>query len=342
MNTLEIDGSFGEGGGQILRTGLSLSCITGLPFRLRNIRKRRRKPGLMPQHITCVNAVSEVSRARVSGNERGSTELVFIPGKINHGTYVFDIKTAGSISLVLQTILPVLLSADGPSHITIKGGTHVPFSPTYHYIAGVFLPILSKIGIIVESTIAAYGFYPKGGGETAFSIFPTRKINGLKINSKGTLLSLNGYSGVSCLPKTIAERQKNAMLKKLGSLSPNIQVIETPSPGEGTFVFLTGTYKNTPSGFSALGKRGKPAEEVGQEAAEQFLDFHNVKGSLDPYLSDQVLIYLGLSGEVSSFTTSRITQHLLTNVWVIEKFLKVHYEIDGKIHSEGKIHVRHV
>jgi RNA 3'-terminal phosphate cyclase (ATP) len=340
MNTLEIDGSFGEGGGQILRTALSLSCIKGLSFRLFNIRKGRRKPGLMPQHLTCIEAVTEVCRARVSGNQKNSTELTFHPGKINAGTYVFDIKTAGSISLVLQTLLPLLIHTDSPSQITIKGGTHVPFSPTYHYLSNVFIPVLSRIGIKAESSINTYGFYPKGGGETTFSISPAKNICSINMHTKGELVSLSGYSGVSRLPKSIAERQKNAIMGNLPFLTADVQVLDVSSPGEGTFVFLKGEYKHTLTGFSSLGKRGKPAETVGKEAAEEFLAFHKSQGCLDPHLSDQIVMYLCLSQEDSSFTTSRITQHLLTNLWVIEKFLNIQYEIEGDIHSEGKIQLK--
>jgi RNA 3'-terminal phosphate cyclase (ATP) len=341
MDTVKIDGSFGEGGGQILRTALSLSCITGLSFELFNIRKGRKKPGLMPQHITCVKAVSEISKGRVSGGEIGSTNLIFIPQKINPGNYVFDIKTAGSISLVVQALLPPLIFANSPSHVAIKGGTHVPFSPTYHYISEVFIPMLNRIGIKVEPSLSRYGFYPKGGGEAGFRIFPAGNIKGLELTSKGALLSIHGYSGVSRLPISIAERQKNSLLQKIHPLSADLQILDVHSPGTGTFVFLKGEYENTLSGFSSLGRRGKSAESVGMEASEGFLDFHYSRSILDPHLSDQIVIYLSLSTEDSTFTTSRITQHLLTNLWVIEKFLNIKYQVEGKINSEGIVSLIH-
>jgi len=338
-DTVEIDGSVGEGGGQILRTSLSLSCITGRPLRIFNIRKGREKPGLMPQHITCVNAVSKIANADVSGNEVGSTELLFTPRKITPGEYIFDIKTAGSISLVFQTIFPPLLSTTKTSRITIKGGTHVPFSPTYHYIAGVFIPVLNKMGIEANCSINRYGFYPKGGGEVEFEISPIKKLKGVNLTSRGKLLSINGYSGVARLPLKIAERQRNSLLQQLHPLSANIKILNVLSPGEGTFTFIKAEYENTIAGFSSLGKRGKPAEEVGREAAKEFINFHNTSASLDPHLSDQIVIYLALSEEDSSFTTSRITQHLMTNLWVIKRFLKINYHIEGDINSEGKIHL---
>ncbi|MBI5665660.1 MAG: RNA 3'-phosphate cyclase, partial [Nitrospirae bacterium] len=213
--TIEIDGSFGEGGGQILRTALSLSCITGHPLRLFNIRKGRKKPGLMPQHITCVNAAAMISRAQVSGNEKGSTELTFIPGNVRAGHYVFDIGTAGSSSLVFQTLLLPLIFTGEESDITIKGGTHVPLSPTYDYISDVFLPMLKMTGIDVDASITRYGFYPKGGGEVSFRIHPAKTIKGMHLTSRGALLSVSGLSGVSNLPISIAERQKASVIQNL-------------------------------------------------------------------------------------------------------------------------------
>ena len=337
MKTIEIDGSFGEGGGQILRTALSLSCLTGCKLKLFNIRKGRRKPGLMPQHITCVNAAALISHAGVSGNRTGSTELEFEPGKIRSGNYFFDIKTAGSSSLVFQTLLPPLIFVDKPSSITIKGGTHVPFSPTYHYIAEIFFPVLNRIGIKVESSIKRYGFYPKGGGEVSFKIYPAKIIERLNLYERGEPLLLSGYSAVSRLPVSIAERQRKSVIQKLAPLVPEAQVIDVPSPGEGTFVFLKSEYENAVAGFSSLGRKGKPAEEIGKEAAEQFMDFHNTRACLDPHLADQILIYLCLTSGESSFTTSLISQHLITNLRVIEKFLNIRYEIKGGLNSEGKI-----
>jgi RNA 3'-terminal phosphate cyclase (ATP) len=340
MRTIEIDGSFGEGGGQILRTALSLSCITGSSLKIFNIRKGRKKPGLMPQHQTCVNAISEICNAEVSGNEISSTELTFVPRKIRSGNYFFDIKTAGSSSLVIQTLLPALIFSDGISRITIRGGTHVPSSPSYNYISEVFIPLLHKIGIKIETSINKYGFYPKGGGEVSFKIFPCEKIKRLNVIARGELLSITGYSAVSNLPLHIAERQKNSVIQGLSPLSANIDILEVTSFGQGTFVFLKSEYENTLTGFSALGERGKRAEDVGKEAASLFKDFNNSSACLDPHLADQIVIYLSLAQEDSTFTTSRITQHLLTNLRVIEKFLKIRYEIKGRMDSEGIVKIK--
>ncbi|RJQ55049.1 MAG: RNA 3'-phosphate cyclase [Nitrospiraceae bacterium] len=334
---MEIDGSFGEGGGQILRTALSLSCITGHALRLFNIRKGRKKPGLMPQHLTCVEAIKNICSADVTGNETGSTELAFVPGKIRPGDYLFDIKTAGSVSLVIQTLIPPLLFAVKPSSVTVIGGTHVPLSPPYDYISGIFIPMLNRLGLKVEASIGKYGFYPKGGGEVNFKIFPEEKIRGIDMVSRGGLLSLTGQSAVANLPVGIAERQRHSAMQNLLPLAANINVMEVPSFGHGTFLFLKGKYENISAGFSSLGERGKPAEAVGREAAEAFKEYHKTTACLDPHLADQSVIYFGLASEKSVFTTSRVTQHLMTNLWVIEKFLKITYEIKGSPDSEGEV-----
>ncbi len=334
---LEIDGSFGEGGGQILRTALSLSCITGIPFRLYNIRKARKKPGLMPQHLTCVNAIAEIAGAELSGNEKGSTELTFIPERMKAGDYYFDIKTAGSSSLVFQTLLPPLIFADGESRITISGGTHVPFSPPYHYISEVFIPMLRRLGIKIDASIEKYGFYPKGGGRVRFMIMPVREIRGLEMIHRGRLKLVYGYSCVGRLPLSIATRQRDSLLKEIHSYTPEIDVLEVPSGGEGTFVFLKAEHDNTIAGFSSIGMRGKRAEDVGAEVAKEFQEFENTSSCLDPHLADQIVLYLALSHKDSSFTTSCITQHLITNLYVIEKFMKLEYHIEGDIKTEGMV-----
>lgn len=334
---LKIDGSFGEGGGQILRTALSLSCITGIPFKLYDIRKGRKKPGLMPQHLTCVNAIAEISDAKLTGNETGSTELIFIPQSVKPGDYSFDIKTAGSSSLVFQTLLPPLIFADGESTITITGGTHVPFSPPFHYISEVLIPMLRTLGVNVDAFIERYGFYPKGGGRVRFRISAVEEFTGLNLVNRGRLKFMRGYSCVGRLPLSIAERQKNSLQKEIHPLSAEIDVMEVPSGGEGTFVFLSANYENTIAGFSSLGMRGKRAEEVGTEVVREFREFEKTSACLDPHLADQLVLYLALSRKDSSFTTSCITQHLMTNLWVIEKFMKLKYHIEGDIKTEGMV-----
>ncbi|UCD35893.1 MAG: RNA 3'-terminal phosphate cyclase [Nitrospiraceae bacterium] len=340
MKAIKLDGSFGEGGGQILRTALSLSCVTGQAFSLFNIRKGRERPGLMPQHCTCANAAAAISSARMSGNEKGSTDLSFTPGRVSAGSYLFDIGTAGSSSLVLQTLLPPLIFAGDPSRLTIRGGTHVPWSPPFDYIEGVFLPMLRKIGVEVEASINRYGFYPRGGGEVAYAIHPPGKLHSLNLKKKGPLLAIKGRSAVARLPLSIAERQRKAAFEELAPLAADIEVVEVPAAGPGTFVFLKGQYEHIRAGFSSLGMRGKPAEKVGREASRQFRAFHASPACLDQHLADQILLYLALAGAESSFTVSRITGHLMTNLWVIEQFLTIQYRVEGDSGSEGRVVIR--
>ncbi len=346
---LEINGSFGEGGGQILRTALSLSCNLKKPFRIFNIRANRKNPGLRPQHITCVRAAQLISGAEVKEDSIGSSELVFIPGNVQSGHYKFDIGTAGSTSLVLLTVLLPLcfvvpmtrdrFRTDDESEITITGGTHVPWSPSFHYLKDVFLPFLKTLGVDAQLYIEKWGFYPKGGGIIRASIKPIKSLLPVKLEKRGDLKTLKGVSAVGNLPLSIAERQKTSALKilKSASLKADIECLSVPCIGKGTFFFLSGEFKNSSAGFSSLGKIGKKAEDVGKEAAEELISFLSGSAAVEKRLADQVVPFLALSKEKSSFTTSEITKHLLTNIEVVKKFLDVKVEVSGKEGEEGKV-----
>jgi RNA 3'-terminal phosphate cyclase (ATP) len=336
---LEIDGSHGEAGGQILRTSLSLSCITHTAFKIFNIRRARKRPGLMPQHLAAVDAVARIAGARVSGHYEGSTELTFEPGEPQPGDYVFDIRTAGSTSLLSQAVLPALLFTRDKSRITFKGGTHVPFSPSFDYLKGVFIPMLEEIGITARASILRYGFYPKGGGEIEIEMAPSRLIHNLHAVQRGNAVKIELTSGVARLPIGIALRQRDAALKRLadGGLTADAQVRNVPAAGQGTFVFIRAGFERCSAGFSALGERGKPAELVAEEASEAFLHYYSLADCLDPWLADQIVIYLAVAQAASTFTTSRITNHLLTNLWAIEKFLGISYRIEGERGGGGVV-----
>lgn len=340
---IEIDGSYGEGGGQVLRTALSLSCVHKKPFRIVNIRKNRKKPGLMPQHLAAVRAACGVSSAEVTGDCQGSTELCFFPGDIRNGSFSFDIGTAGSVTLVLQTILPPLLFAKGTSVITLQGGTHVPFSPSYNYLSEVFVPFLRGLGGEVRLSIDSYGFYPRGGGRIRAEIFPAGSFKQPDLTNRGRLIRVTGCSAVGNLPMPIAERQRMAALEFIETRTTTIRcpmevkLMDVPTPGQGTFLFLKAEMENSLAGFTALGERGKRAEMVGEEAAGEFLRYMAEDAFFEPHISDQAVLYLALAGKRARFTSSGITRHLLTNLWVINLFQPFSYVVEGEAGKPGKV-----
>jgi RNA 3'-terminal phosphate cyclase (ATP) len=340
---LQIDGNYGEGGGQILRTTLSLSCVLKKPVEITNIRKGRKIPGLQPQHLTSVNACKSISEAEVEGNKLQSLTLRFNPQRSKGGDFTFNVaeekRSAGSTSLVLQAILLPLSLSDQRSELNLLGGTHVPWSPPFDYLKEVFVPMMRKIGEQIELRINKWGWYPKGGGEVHCMIHPTEKLLPLNLTQRGKLLNLTGCSVVSNLPIPIAERQKNQALKilKEKNYSPEIKIVQASSIGQGTFFFLKAEFENSLAGFGALGEIGKRAEKVAEEACLEFLEFMQTKAAVDPHLSDQLIPYLALADGGSSFTVSRISQHLLTNIWVVQHFLPTKITVEGKEGGEGKV-----
>ena len=340
---LQIDGNYGEGGGQILRTTLSLSCLLKKPVEISNIRKGRKIPGLQPQHLTSVNACKSISEAEVEGNKLKSITLKFNPQGIKGGDFTFNVaeekRSAGSTSLILQALFLPLSLSEQSSKITVLGGTHVPWSPPFNYLKEIFSPMMKKTGCQIELRIMKWGWYPKGGGEVGCIIHPAGKLTSLNLTEKGKLLNLAGISVVSNLPFSIAERQKNQALKILREkdFSPEIKIIHAPSIGQGTFFFLKAELENSVAGFGALGEIGKRAEKVAEEACQEFLEFMQTNAAIDPHLADQLIPYLALAEGQSSFTVSRISQHLLTNIWVVKQFLPTKIAVEGDEGKEGKV-----
>jgi len=336
---IKIDGSIGEGGGQVLRTSLTMSVIMAEAFHIYNIRAGRKVPGLRPQHLKAVEATAEISNGKIEGAEIGSTELIFKPGNINSGKFNFDIGTAGSTSLVLQTIFTPLSFSSQPSTITITGGTHVPWSPSYHYLELQWSPFITRLGFQVNLTLLNAGFYPQGGGAIRADIKPVNSILPLRILERGDLKQIRGVSGVANLPRKIAERQRNRVLQRIGSkyrLS-DLRIADLPSRFKGTILLLLAEFDHSQTCYFGLGAIGKPAEKVADEAIDEMEEFLRTSGVLDQYLADQLLIPLAFAEEPSAFRTSKITHHLLTNADIIQYFLPVEIKIDGRVGEHGTV-----
>ena len=335
---IEIDGSHGEGGGQILRTSLSLSVLTGTPVRINRIRSSRKAPGLKPQHRISAQAAAEICGGRLIGAQPNSTELRFHPGKVRAGRHAFDVGTAGSTSLVLQTLLPPLAFCENASRILVNGGTHVAWSPPGDYLRDVFLHTVGTMGLRAKLTIRRSGFFPIGGGETEAIVEPSpAPLKPLRIKDRGRLKSLRVISTVAHLPLSIAERQLNRAMNRLAAqgLAPQGETGTVESPGKGSFCFIRADFENARAGFSALGALGKRAEQVADEAVEDFLKYWKGPGALDRHLADQVVLYMALAEGESMVTISEVTEHLKTNVWVIEQFLPIKFGLEEDPSGRG-------
>lgn len=332
-----LDGGEGEGGGQILRTALSLSLITQRPFEIRRIRANRKPPGLRPQHLACVRGAEAISESHSEGGEVGASTLEFQPGRVKPGDYVLEIGTAGSTPLLLQCLYYPLALAGG-GKLTLRGGTHLPHSPCHPYLAEVWGPMLRRFGLGLELTMREAGFYPQGGGELNVSVPPPEAPPGpVLLLARGTLQEMDVSSSVAGLPFTLAERQSAAAAALLRERGIHATSENVPLPcriSKGTSVFIRGQFEHSVAGFTALGERGKPAEEVGREAANAAAAFMASAGAVDEHLGDQILVpaalraagYLGARVE-TRYMPSAITGHLATHAKVLEQFLPVRFEV---------------
>ena len=336
---LEFDASFGEGGGQILRSALALSVITGQAMRLTNVRARRPQPGLKPQHLKAVEAAARISDARIEGAALGSQTLVFEPQGLHAGKYTFDIGTAGSVSLLLQTLYLPLSFAAGPSGLTLVGGTHVPWSPCFHYLQWQWLPYLAEAGYHVECSLERAGFYPRGGGLLQVNVTPSRHLSPLRLTERGRILRIRGVSGVGRLDRSIAERQRTQALARLHGLgvTPEIEVVEVPAASPGTFIVLQAEFEGGRCCAFALGERHKPAEKVADEAVDELLADIEAGGAIDAWLADQLLLPLAFVPRQSALSVCRVSQHLRTNAALLGYFLPVAVEIEGETGAPGMV-----
>jgi RNA 3'-terminal phosphate cyclase (ATP) len=338
---IEIDGSLGEGGGQVLRSSLTLSVMTGQDLRIVNIRAKRQKPGLRPQHLKALQAAAEICGAKITGDSIGSQKVTFSPGEIKSGNYRFDIGTAGSTSLVLQTVLLPLSVAPERSTVTIKGGTHVPWSPCFHYLDLNYLPFLWQMGLDAHLRMEQAGFYPRGGGQIRATIEPAEKLLPLHLMERGRLLEIRGISAVAKLARNIATRQRRQVIGRLGRRFPlnDIRVADLPAPSPGSLILLLAEFEKSQVCYFALGKKGKSADKVADEAIGEFEAFVATDGVIDQYLADQLLLPLAFTDGPSEFHTSQVTNHLVTNANIIHNFLPVGIKISGEIGDPGIVTV---
>ncbi|WP_234856131.1 RNA 3'-terminal phosphate cyclase [Acinetobacter junii] len=323
--TIQIDGSQGEGGGQILRTALALSMITGQAFELINIRAGRKKPGLMRQHLVCVQASQHISQAYVEGAELHSQRLYFAPQHIQSGKYQFQIGSAGSTTLVLQTLLPALLLQNEASELTISGGTHNPLAPTADFIEHCFLPALEKLGIKVEFKLNKAGFFPIGAGEIQIKIQPWQHRNKLNLLDRGILQSTEAFAAVLNLSEEaqIAQRELATLNKRL-KLDTQ-QQFHLNGISQGNTVYVKVKHQHHVELFTALGEMRKSAEQIANHLAEQVKRYIASQAVVDEYLADQLLLPLAL-GQGGEFTAHCISEHTRTQAVMIEKFIDCEIE----------------
>ncbi len=328
-NEIIIDGSEGEGGGQVLRTSLSLSAITGKPVRIENVRGRRKKPGLFRQHLTAFKAAAEICGADMDGAVLGSPEIAFHPGPIKGGSYEFSIGSAGATNLVAQTLLPILAHADKPSEVKISGGTHNQWAPTFDFLDQAFLPQFRKMGGRASATLDAYGFYPAGGGTIRLAVKPVMETHALSLEDRGDRVSERAVAIVANLKRDIANRELRTLSKAMGLKPEQGEIIHVEGPGPGNAVTLFLEHENVTEVFIGLGEHGVRAEAVAKKVASQAQKYlpakdgmgHN-RTAVGEHLADQLLLPMALfKGGV--FTTTDITQHTRTNIDIIQMFLDV-------------------
>lgn len=323
---LTIDGSYHEGGGQILRTALTLSLATRTPFRIEKIRAGRKRPGLLRQHLTAVLAAARISNAEVRGAEINSSELTFAPQDLVPGDYRFSIGTAGSTMLVLQTVLPVLMLGAAPSTLTLEGGTHNPAAPPYDYVERVYLPLLNRMGARVRCELVSAGFFPAGGGAVKIAIEPPATLHALDLRQRGQLVRRSARGLVSNLPLNIAERELNVVARKLGWERGSMTAESVASRGPGNILFLEVESEQGTEIFTGFGERNLRAETVAERAISDAKRYLASDVAVGEHLADQLLLPLALM-RGGTFTTLPLSAHALTNIETIGKFLPVKIQV---------------
>jgi RNA 3'-terminal phosphate cyclase (ATP) len=327
---INIDGSHGEGGGQILRSSLSLAIATGKPCRITKIRAGRQKPGLMRQHLTALKAAIEICGGDADGMSIGSREVVFNPGKVVPGRYSFAVGTAGSATLVLQTILPALMVAEAPSELMLEGGTHNPWSPPFDFLRTTFLPLLEKMGVTVTARLESHGFFPAGGGRFSLSVSPSGKLEALSLCDRPDGHELSGTAIVSALPESIARRELVVLGTELGIPGKDLKIVEIEDGhGPGNVVMIEVRSDEVTELFTGFGRRKVRAENVAGELVKEVSSYLKARVPVGPHLADQLLLPMALAGR-GEFLTQKPTLHTQTNIEVIREFM----DMDIKVSQE--------
>lgn len=319
---LEIDGSQGEGGGQVLRTSLALSLLTGQPFTLTKIRAGRKKPGLRRQHLVAVEAAARVGAARVEGASEGSRALSFEPAGVQPGVYELDIGTAGSTTLVLQTIVPALLTASGPSRVSVRGGTHNPLAPPWEFLERVWLPLVERLGPRARGRLLRHGFYPAGGGQVEVELEPAARLSPFELLERGPVEEREARAIVSSLPVDVAKRELAVVRERLGWPPDALQPVKVEDPrGPGNALVLRVRCARATEVVSVCGERGLPAEEVAERAVRELLRWHAADVPVGEHLCDQLLLLLALAGGGRFRTLDPLSGHATTQAALIPRFL---------------------
>ena len=340
IDTININGSMGEGGGQVLRSSLALSMVTGQAFVIDNIRAGRRKPGLLRQHLTAVKAAAEVSCAHVSGAALGSDSIEFTPGPINAGSYQFSIGSAGSTTLVLQTVLPALIQANGPSELIIEGGTHNPFAPTVHFLTKCFLPVLAKMGPKVDVELVRHGFFPAGGGQIRVSIEPVERLTPLEMIERGDITRRLAIATVAGLTGAIADRELETVAKKLELTNNEIKHdLIGDGLGPGNVLSIELESNQLTEVITGFGEKSVSSEKVARIASKRAKEYISSGVPVGLHLADQLLIPLALAGE-GAFRTGPLSRHTKTNIAVIETFMGCSFVIEESEPGRNTVSLR--
>lgn len=339
-----IDGSLGEGGGQIVRSSLALSLVTGKPVTITNIRAGREKPGLMRQHLTAVQAATAVGEAQVSGAEIGSRELRFQPTTIRPGSYSFSVGTAGSTTLVLQTVLPALLIADGPSEVILEGGTHNQWAPPFHFLERTFLPLINRMGPRVAVALERYGFHPVGGGRVVVAIEPSSVLRGFDLLERGSIRSRSVCAIVANLPLHIGNREVEEVVRKMSWQADEARVEEVLAQGPGNILAVEIECEHLTESFTAFGRVGVSAKGVADEVVRLVRSYVASGVPVGLSLADQIMLPLGISAwqadglvetRGGAFVTMPLTRHSTTQVEILRRFLGVAITIAPLADSRG-------